>query len=269
MTTEAEIPTIQQALSAVMGAVQSVSKDSRNTSQNFNFRGIDAVMNAVGPALREHGVVVVPVAVVGESENYTTSKGTAMRNVTLTVTYRFYGPAGDYIEAAARGEASDSGDKATPKAHSVAFRTLLLQALCIPTDEPDPDASSHERGVVEERRQETAGREANVPRTGAKVKERLTELFGAEETDVWLGQAQEYAKGRTLSPTGLHRLGGVVIDLEESGIDFLFPPADVREKVQAIFAARFDGAVFAGPEWAMNGAEAEAGAPSKAEVLDG
>jgi len=33
------------------------------------------------------------------------------------------------------------------KAHSVAYRTLLLQALCIPTDEPDPDAASHERAA--------------------------------------------------------------------------------------------------------------------------
>jgi len=36
------------ALSAVMGEVSSVSKDERNTGQGFNFRGIDAVVNAVG-----------------------------------------------------------------------------------------------------------------------------------------------------------------------------------------------------------------------------
>jgi hypothetical protein len=39
----------------------------------------------------------------------------------------------------------DSGDKATAKAMSVAMRTALLQALCLPTDEPDPDATSYER----------------------------------------------------------------------------------------------------------------------------
>ena len=37
------------ALSAVMDDVQAVKKGDRNTQQNYNFRGIDAVINAVGP----------------------------------------------------------------------------------------------------------------------------------------------------------------------------------------------------------------------------
>lgn len=44
----------------------------------------------------------------------------------------------------------DSGDKATAKAMSVAFRTALLQALCLPTDEIDPDAESYERSSAED-----------------------------------------------------------------------------------------------------------------------
>ena len=39
----------------------------------------------------------------------------------------------------------DAGDKATAKAMSVAFRTALLQSLCLPTDDIDPDAQSYER----------------------------------------------------------------------------------------------------------------------------
>ena len=41
------------------------------------------------------------------------------------------------------GEAGDSGDKATPKAMSVALRTALLQTLMLPTDEPDPDSFTY------------------------------------------------------------------------------------------------------------------------------
>jgi hypothetical protein len=140
-------PTVIEALSAVMGDVQAVGKTGRNTQQNYNFRGVDAVVNAVGPALRTHGVVVVPVAAAYEVEHYETRNGARMRGVTATVTFRFYGPAGDSIDAQVCGESSDAGDKATPKAHSVAYRTMLLQALCIPTDEPDPDEESHERAA--------------------------------------------------------------------------------------------------------------------------
>jgi hypothetical protein len=42
------------------------------------------------------------------------------------------------------GEAFDSGDKSTAKAMSVAYRTALLQALTLPTDEPDPDETVEE-----------------------------------------------------------------------------------------------------------------------------
>ena len=52
--------TVQQRLIDVMRDVEAVKKTERNTSQNFSFRGIDSVVNAVGPALRKHGVVVVP-----------------------------------------------------------------------------------------------------------------------------------------------------------------------------------------------------------------
>lgn len=140
-------PTVVQALAAVMEDVQAVAKRDRNTQQNFNFRGIDAVVNAVGPALRAHGVVAVPTKVQPHFESYQSKGGAQMRNCTLTVTWRFYGPAGDWIEAETLGEAADAGDKSTPKAASVAYRTLLLQALCIPTDDPDPDASTAERAV--------------------------------------------------------------------------------------------------------------------------
>jgi len=68
-----------------------------------------------------------------------------MDGVTLVVEYTITGPAGDTMTAAAAGQASDSGDKAVPKAMSVAYRTVLLQALCVPTGDPDPDSQVHER----------------------------------------------------------------------------------------------------------------------------
>jgi hypothetical protein len=137
--------TVHEAWSAVMADVQGISKRERNDAQRFNFRGIDAVMNAVGPALRDHGVMVVPAAREITTESYSTAKGAAMRNATVLIDWTVYGPGGDSFTGASYGEAADAGDKAVSKAHSVAYRTFLLQALCIPTDEPDPDASSHER----------------------------------------------------------------------------------------------------------------------------
>jgi len=138
--------TIRQALNAIMRDVGAVKKGDRNTQGNFNFRGIDAVTNAVYPALVEHQVIVAPkvldyqygTVVVGH-------KRTEMGHARLLVQFTFYGPEDDELVTIAAGEAFDSGDKATAKAHSVAFRTALLQTLCLPTDEPDPDSTSYER----------------------------------------------------------------------------------------------------------------------------
>lgn len=143
----AEQLTVHQALSKVMGDVQAVKKDSKNQAQKFNFRGIDAVMNAVGPALRKHGVTILPEDVEVHRSNGTTASGKQTAEVVVKVTYRVYGPAGDSIHGKVAAEAMDFGDKAIAKAMSVAYRTFLLQALTIPTDEPDPDSESYERGV--------------------------------------------------------------------------------------------------------------------------
>lgn len=142
-----DIVTIQDAMAKVMGDVREVAKNDRNTQQNFPFRGIDAVVNAVAPALRRHGVVVLPRLEDATYENVVVgAKQTHMIGCRVRVTYRFVGPGGDWLDATVAGEAMDAGDKATAKAMSVAFRIALLQALVLPTDDVDPDATSYERG---------------------------------------------------------------------------------------------------------------------------
>ena len=137
---------IHEALAAVMRDVKAVSKSERNAQQGFQFRGIDGTLNAVGPALRKHGVIVAPeVLSVERGDVLVGQKQTRMGHVLVTVRYRWFGPEGDCIESVTIGEAMDSGDKAASKAMSVAFRTAMLQTLALPTDEPDPDHDVYER----------------------------------------------------------------------------------------------------------------------------
>ena len=53
-------PTIEAALAAVMNDVTHVGKEGKNSAQAYSFRGIDGVLNAVGPAFRRHGVIALP-----------------------------------------------------------------------------------------------------------------------------------------------------------------------------------------------------------------
>lgn len=137
--------TVVEALVAVMRDVSHVAKRDRNKHQGFDFRGVDAVVNAVGPALRNHGVVVVPSLRRVEYASVRTTQDKPATACRVEVAYTFHGPEGDSLPCSVVGEAWDVGDKATPKAMSVAFRTALLQALCLPTDSPDPDHDVYER----------------------------------------------------------------------------------------------------------------------------
>jgi hypothetical protein len=133
-------------LSKVMDDAGAVHKNERNNHQQFNFRGIDAVVNAVSPALRKHGVVVIPTINSCDYETVEVGQNRSrMASVRVNVTYTFHAPDGSSVGATVSAESMDSGDKATAKAMSVAFRTALLQTLCLPTDDIDPDATTYER----------------------------------------------------------------------------------------------------------------------------
>jgi hypothetical protein len=140
-----EVLTPAQIIAAVMDDVQGLAKKDKNTAQGFQFRGIDAVMNAVGPALRKHGGFIVPVVDSADYVTVPSKNGGALNVVRLSVTYVVHSKdGGTTVGGSVFAEAFDSGDKATAKAMSVAYRTFLLQLLCLPTDEPDPDTFSYE-----------------------------------------------------------------------------------------------------------------------------
>lgn len=142
-----DAPAIHAALAAVMADVGAVKKGDRNTQQGFNFRGVDAVVQAVYPALLAHGVTVMPNVRTYDHGTVEVGKNrTPMGHARVVVDFTFTAVAdGSSVACSAAAEAMDSGDKATPKAMSVALRTALLQALMLPTDDPDPDSQTFSR----------------------------------------------------------------------------------------------------------------------------
>jgi len=139
------VPKIYAAIAGVMADVGAVGKKNKNTQQNFMYRGIDAVMNALQPALIKNKVFVVPTVLSEEREERNTTKGGVLFYTRLRIKYTFYAEDGSYITAEVIGEAMDSGDKATNKAMSIAYKYACFQVFCIPTEEMhDPDVESHD-----------------------------------------------------------------------------------------------------------------------------
>jgi hypothetical protein len=140
MQVYAAINAVQRAL--VKGGI---AKGQTNTYDKYRFRGIDDVYNALGPALAEAGLVILPRVVNREAQEKPTQKGGTQMAVTLTVEFDFIAAEdGSKHTVIAFGEAMDRGDKATPKAMAAAYKYMAFQAFCIPVDgQPDADAESH------------------------------------------------------------------------------------------------------------------------------
>ena len=158
-------------LAKVMRSVDHVGKNDVNKHQHFSFRGIDGVLNAVGPALREHNVVVYPRLQDVTYEEVKTSGGKASTACRVVVDYIFASVDGSTVETRVAAESWDTGDKAMPKAMSVAMRTALIQALALPTDEPDPDSFTYTREAADEKKERDA---AKIERVDAEIKAATT-----------------------------------------------------------------------------------------------
>lgn len=129
--------TVHQAVLDVMATVGAVGKGSQQ--QGFAFRGIDAVLNAVSPALQLHGITIHPAKVEHRRGVQQFSGGKTGAQIDVLVDYVFTGPDGSSFTTQVAAEANDVSDKATAKAMSVAYRTCLIQTFAIPTEESGPN----------------------------------------------------------------------------------------------------------------------------------
>jgi hypothetical protein len=127
-----------------------ISKDSKNTSQGYAFRGIDAVYGALSPMLSKHGLCILPRVTDRQVIERQNRQGTALFYVTLTVEFDFVAAEdGSKHTVITVGEAMDSGDKASNKAMSAAYKYAAFQAFCIPTEgDNDADSTTHEVAVA-------------------------------------------------------------------------------------------------------------------------
>ena len=163
-------PMIYAAICGVMEDVGAVGKGDYNQSQNFRYRGIDAVMNALNPAMIKHKIFCTPEVLEQSREERTTRGGGALIYSVCRMRYRFFTTDGSYVDAVVVGEGMDSGDKATNKAMSVAFKYACFQTFCIPTeslmDDPDretPEESTGEKRSSGEKKQDSGNAQNDTP----------------------------------------------------------------------------------------------------------
>ena len=133
-----------------MFEVEEIKKGKTNAQQGFKYRGIDDIMNALHNLFALQGVVirVNKIRSVERTERPTKSGGTMLYSIN-DYQFCFSAADGSFVTTWSRGEASDSADKSSNKAVSVALKYCLLQMFLIPTEEmvkDEADAYQNELG---------------------------------------------------------------------------------------------------------------------------
>jgi hypothetical protein len=135
---------IYKAIVAVAAdiAKTGIGKNRNNAQQGYKFRGIDDVYNEMAPLLAKHNICILPRTLGRTCTERATAKGGLLFSVIVEMEFDFVCSLdGSKHTVKTFGEAMDSGDKATNKAMSAAYKYAAFQAFCIPT-EGDNDADA-------------------------------------------------------------------------------------------------------------------------------
>ena len=172
---------VYKSINAVQAelSVVGITKDRNNSTQGYKFRGIDDVYNTIAPLLAKHGLCILPRVLSRVCEERATKSGGALFYVTVESEFDFVcAEDGSKHTVKTFGEAMDSGDKATNKAMSAAYKYACFQAFSIPT-EGDNDADGHTHEAAARRTEWIAARiaEINAAKTAGEMKRILEDAI--------------------------------------------------------------------------------------------
>ena len=218
------IPAVYSAINAVTSELSKtgISKNNKNTQQGYKFRGIDDVLNALSSLLSEKKLSVLPRVLSRSVTERETRNGGALFYVVLDVEYDLVSSVdGSKHTIRVCGEAMDSGDKATNKALSAAYKYACIQTFCIPTEgDNDADATTHD------------------------VKHTKADPLGRDELNI-NGDHAKYANDLRLAleANATNAVKAISADLQEEGEEFYravwsLLDSKTRSEIKKILAAK-------------------------------
>lgn len=146
----------EQTASKVYEAIAAITRDlgksgiaktrTNKQGEGYKFRGVDDVFNALSPLLAAHSLCIIPRMVERTTTERQSAQGKPLFFTVVTAEFDFVSAIdGSRHTARTIGEAMDSGDKATNKAMSAAYKYAAFLTFCIPLEGmADADESSQE-----------------------------------------------------------------------------------------------------------------------------
>ena len=170
---------IYQSIINIMNETEAISKARTNPQQGYKFRGIDDIYNALHSLFAKHGVFITSEVISENREERQTAKGGILLYSILTVKFLFLASDGSSVSCTTKGEAMDSGDKATNKAMSAALKYALMQMLLIPTEEEkDTEANTPQPQPIPAPKEPAMSKQADTVNPLASCPDDLKAKFG-------------------------------------------------------------------------------------------
>lgn len=186
-------------------ASEGIGKTRKNTHQNYNFRGVDEVMNAFAPLLADAGIYLRP-SYTERTVVERQGKTGVLIYVTVRGEFTFTDDAGESVTVGPfYGEAMDSGDKATNKAMAAAFKYAMFQTFCVPLEGVtggDADSVTHEVMSAEEARKiKCDALVEQFAESVAAIRDGIDSGDLWKAAEAWFELDQEVMRGLWIAPT--------------------------------------------------------------------
>jgi len=156
---------VAEKILKVMMAIDYLKKDGnvQYGSTRYSYLSEEKVTSCIREAMRDAGLVIVPVGMEVISEkDIQVKSGTSVKTL-IKVNYLFVDTdTGESIQASALGEGMDVGDKGIYKAMTGAYKYVQRETFMIPTGD-DPDKTSSDE--LAERNGRSGSKPANTQTT--------------------------------------------------------------------------------------------------------
>lgn len=199
---------VYQAINAVQAELSAEGLAKNHTASGFGtgyqFRGIDDLYLALSPKLARHSLVIIPRC-MERHESQRQSGPKTLYFVVVRMEFDFVcAEDGSKHTACTYGEAMDSGDKATNKAMSIAYKYACFQTFAIPTEgDNDPDATIHEPAPARQQQKPNNGKQTNKQQASQQqgdnpVKQIIADIQKATDVQT-LANIRDYVAARQYS----------------------------------------------------------------------
>lgn len=234
---------VRELLAEVMATLGPIGKNQTMSAgkggETYQYRGIEQILDRLTPMLAAKQVVPWPRVVDRQLELVERGQfKNIWRLVTLTVEYRFVGPAGDVFPPenlppiVTCGEGLDNGDKAANKAMTAALKQALTQVFMVAAGQADPDHEAH------------ADEDQSSPVWGTTVAVKNWVLDEVRKSNNWKGLAEDVLVAVAKEVAEKVEVAGEPKEREWTELEVGRLREPVKEAIAALAAEEADGSPF-------------------------